>query len=270
MKKYSLSVIMPALNEEKNIEKAVTDTINALKKHAINGEIIIVNDGSTDNTANIAQELSQKFDNIKIITHKFPQGIGSSVWEGFNSSQKDIVVMFPADNENDPDDALRFFDLMDNVDILVPFIHNIEVRDKTRRLISAIYNFIINMTFGIKLNYHNGTTLYRRAILNDIELSNFGFFYQAEMLIKLIRKGYLFAEVPNYLGQRANGKSKALTGKSFMQTAGGYLNLAYTIHIKALETKKNYQKLHPESVTYLRNLEFENKLNDCGEYASSK
>jgi len=270
MKKYSLSVIMPALNEEKNIEKAVTDTINALKKHAINGEIIIVNDGSTDNTANIAQELSQKFDNIKIITHKFPQGIGSSVWEGFNSSQKDIVVMFPADNENDPDDALRFFDLMDNVDILVPFIHNIEVRDKTRRLISAIYNFIINMTFGIKLNYHNGTTLYRRAILNDIELSNFGFFYQAEMLIKLIRKGYLFAEVPNYLGQRASGESKALTWKSFLQIIKGYLNLAYTIHIKALEAKKNYQKLHPESVTYLRNLEFENKLNDCAKYASIK
>ena len=270
MKKYSLSVIMPALNEEKNIKKAVTDTLTALNKHEIDGEIIIINDGSTDNTANIVQELSKNIDNLKIITHKKPEGIGRSVWDGIKSSEKDIVVYFPADNENDPDDALRFFDLMDNVDILVPFIHNIEVRDKIRRLISAIYNFIINMTFGIKLNYHNGTTLYRRVILNDIELSNFGFFYQAEILIKLIRKGYLFAEVPNYLGQRANGKSKALTGKSFMQTAGGYLNLAYTIHIKALETKKNYQKLHPESVTYLRNLEFENKLNDCGEYASSK
>ncbi|OGH99369.1 MAG: hypothetical protein A2039_05620 [Candidatus Melainabacteria bacterium GWA2_34_9] len=270
MKKYSLSVIMPALNEEKNIEKAVINTLTALNKHEINGEIIIVNDGSTDNTANIARELSKNIDNLKIITHKKPEGIGRSVWDGMKSSEKDIVVYFPADNENDPDDALRFFDLMDNVDILVPFIHNIEVRDKTRRLISAIYNFIINMTFGIKLNYHNGTTLYRRVILNDIELSNFGFFYQAEILIKLIRKGYLFAEVPNYLGQRASGESKALTSKSFVQTSVGYLNLAYTIHIKALETKKNYQKLHPESITYQRNLEFENKINDSGEYASSK
>ena len=270
MKKYSLSVIMPALNEEKNIKKAVINTINALNKHKINGEIIIINDGSTDNTANIVQELSKNIDNLKIITHEKPEGIGCSVWDGMKSSEKDVVVYFPADNENDPDDALIYFDLMKKVDIIVPFIHNLEVRTITRRIISAIFNFIINITFFTKFNYHNGTTFYRRVILNDIELSNLGFFYQTELLIKLIKKGYLFAEVPNFLDRRSGGKSKALTLKSLFQTIKSYLNLIYIIYIKDFWKKRCYIKLHPESATYLRNLEFENKLNDCGEYASNK
>lgn len=272
MKKYSLSVIMPALNEEKNIEKAVIATINAFNKYGIDGEIIVINDGSTDNTANIIQNLAKQHNNIKFITHKAPKGIGYSVWKGFKTSDKEVVVYFPADNENDPDDALMFFDLIDKVDIIAPFIHNLKVRDKKRRLISAIYNFIINMTFFTKLNYHNGTTFYRRVILNDIELSNFGFFYQTELLIKLIKSGYLFAEVPNYLGQRTDGKSKALSLKSFIQTIKGYLNLIYVIYIKALKTNKNYKKFHPESITYKRNLNYENKLekDKIEKYANNK
>lgn len=270
MKKYSLSVVMPALNEEKNIENAVTSTLNAFSKHDIDGEIIIINDGSTDNTACIVNDLIQKYNNIRLITHKKPNGIGCSFWEGAKNSKKDFVVMFPGDNENDPNEALMFFDLTEKVDIIIPFVHNIEVREKVRRLISSMYNFIMNMSFGIRLNYHNGTVFYRRVILNDVNLSSFGFFYQAEILIKLLRKGYLFAEVPNYLGQRASGKSKALTFKSFLQIVKGYLNLVYNIHIKRLESRKNYQKLHTESVTYARNIEFESKTgNNIKEYAIS-
>jgi glycosyltransferase involved in cell wall biosynthesis len=269
MKKYTLSVIMPALNEEKNIEKAVETTLAALKDNEINGEIIIINDGSTDNTAEIIQVLIQKYDNIKTIMHEKPQGIGRSVWDGFKASKRDIVVYFPADNENNPNETFLFFDLMEKVDIIAPFVHNIEVRDKKRRLVSSLYNFIINMSFGIKLNYHNGTTLFRRVILEDIELSSYGFFYQAELLIKLIRKGYLFVEVPNYLDHRTSGQSKALNWKSFKDVAKGYLNLAYNIHIKAIEGHHKYKKLHTESITYIRNQEHENKIKaDKEEYAN--
>lgn len=271
MKKYSLSVIMPALNEEKNIKNAVTATLKAFEKYNINGEIIIVNDGSTDNTAEIIQKLSEELDNIKIITHLTPGGIGYSFWDGVKLSKNDVVVMFPGDNENDPDDALMFFELIDKVDIVAPFIHNLEVRNKKRRLISTTYNFIINITFGIKLNYHNGTTFYRRLILDDVELSSLGFFYQTELLIKLVKKGYLFVEVPNYLGQRSTGESKALSWKSFVEVAKGYLTLVYNVYVKSVENEKNYKTLNPESVTYQRNMDFVNKsINDSGEYASNK
>ena len=260
MSKPTLSVIMPALNEENNIEAAIRSTIEAFNNHGIDGEVIVVNDGSTDSTKSIVERIIQEANNVKLINHIKPMGIGYSFWDGIKHSDREIVVSFPGDNENDPDDALTFLHLMDHVDIIIPFIHNVEVRDRIRRLISSLYRFIMNISFGINLNYLNGTVFYRRLILKEVDLKNFGFFFQAEILIKLIRKGYLFAEVPNYLGTRGDGKSKALTLKSLMQVIKGYLRLAFDIHIRAIETKKNYQKLNKESRSYRKHLNFQSDL----------
>lgn len=259
MIKQTLSIIMPALNEENNIEAAIYSTLNAFEKHGIDGEVIVINDGSTDNTGSIVESIIEKINNVKLINHDKPKGIGFSFWDGVKHSDKDIVAMFPGDNENNPDDAFEFLGLMDNVDIIVPFVHNVEVREKIRRLISSLYRFIVNMSFGININYFNGTVFYRRVILKDIELSNFGFFYQAEILIKLIRKGYLFAETPTFLGIRKNGDSKALTIKSLIQVIKGYLRLAFDIHIRAIEAKGNYKKLNKNSVSFRKHF---NRLND--------
>src|SRR5207248_11708364 len=122
--------------------------------------------------------------------------------------------------------------------------------DRKRRLISALYRFIINISFGISLTYTNGTVFYRRCILEDIELKSAGFFYQAELLIKLIRKGYLYAEVPNFLLMRGEGQSKATTLKSLRSIIRDYLRLAFAIHIKRIESKRDYRRLHEQSVSY--------------------
>ncbi len=250
MNKYSLSVIMPALNEEDNIKDSIESTLKAIDKCNIDGEIIIVNDGSTDKTLEIVNKIIQRDKRIKLINHKKPEGIGYSFFDGAKRSIKDIVVMIPGDNENIPEATLAFFNLLEEVDIIIPFIHNIEVRHKGRRIISSIYRFIINISFGTNLNYTNGTVFYRRCILDDIKLHSFGFFYQTELLIKLIRKGYLFSEVPNLLSSRNSGKSKATTLFSLVRLTGNYLKLFYAIHLKRIESVKDYRKLNPHSISY--------------------
>ncbi len=246
----TLSIIMPALNEEKNIAAAIKSALQSIKKHGIPGEVIVVNDGSTDSTKAIVEKIMLENPSVKLIDHRAPHGVGASFFEGAKSSQMDVVVMMPGDNENDPDDALSFFGLMDNVDIIVPFIHNIDVRDKMRRLISSLYRFIINMSFGIGLTYTNGTVFYRRCLLNTVELKSTGFFYQAELLIKLIRKGYLYAEVPNFLSVRGSGKSKATTLKSLWKVMKDYLRLMIATHVLGKEGRTDRMKLNPESITY--------------------
>ncbi len=252
MNNFTLSVIMPALNEEVNIESAIVSTLKSLKNHNIEGEIIVVNDGSTDNTKVIIERLIQAKNPLTLINHIKPKGIGYSFFEGAKKSNKDIVVMFPGDNENDPDDALVFINLMNHVDILVPFVHNIEIRNRWRRLISSIYRFIINMSFGVHLNYTNGTVFYRRAILEDVNLRSSGFFYQAELLIKLIRKGYLFAEVPNFLSKRQNGKSKAISFKSLFKVSKSYIKLFVDIHILRVEAYKNWSRFNKNSISFIK------------------
>lgn len=249
----TLSIVMPALNEEDNIGEAVETTFQSLQKWEIDGEVIVVNDGSSDNTHSIVTEMMKNYNHLKMITHERPMGLGYSFFDGIKHSNRDIVVMFPGDNENNPDDALSFFSLLNYVDIVIPFIHNIEVRDKKRRMISSLYRFIINMSFGINLNYTNGTVFYRRVILQDVELKSAGFFYQAELLIKLIRKGYLYAEVPNFLSARNSGHSKATTIRSLLKVMRDYVRLAYQIHIKKIEGERNYRKLNQQSVTFKKN-----------------
>jgi len=255
----TLSIIMPALNEENNIADAVCNALKSMVKHNIEGEVIVVNDGSTDSTRKRVEELVVKNPAVRLINHDFPCGIGFSFWDGMKNSVKDVVVMFPGDNENDPDDAMEFYKLMDLVDIVVPFIHNAEMRDKKRRLISSLYRFILNMSFGVSLNYTNGTVFYRRAVLHDIKLKSHGFFYQGELLIRLIRKGYLFAEVPNYLMVRKGGKSKATTLKSLLAVIKDYLGLMFDIHILRIEAREGYRRISSDSMTYLKKNDFDRK-----------
>lgn len=248
--KYSVSVIMPALNEENNISYAINSTLEAFKEHSINGEIVVVNDGSTDNTKNIIESLKEKNSNICSIDHVKPCGIGYSFFDGVKNAQGDVVVMFPGDGENSARDALRFLPLSREVDIIVPFIHNVEVRNLFRRIVSSTYRFIVNLSFGINLNYTNGTVFYRRSILKDVKLRSLGFFYQAELLIKLIRKGYLYAEVPNLMDKRTSGKSKAISIKSLLDVIVSYIRTAYFIHFKRVENCRNYRILNAASVSH--------------------
>ena len=248
----SLSIIMPALNEEKNIILAVDLSFKAAEKYAIKAEIIVINDGSTDKTGILLEKYrsENKKRKLKIIKHEKPMGIGYSFMDGVRNASNEIVVMFPGDNENDAESALECFQMLNHVDILVPFIHNDEVRNRFRRLLSSLYRFIINMSFGINLNYTNGTVFYRRSIFEDIELQTTGFFYQAELLIKLIRRGYLFAEVPNFLSVRSSGKTKAVSLKSFINVAKSYLILLFNIHILRVSGQVDIEFLNKKSISY--------------------
>lgn len=218
-----VSVIMPALNEESNIAAAVGNVLESYAALGISGEVIVVDDGSTDRTGGIAAGIASQHPSVRVIRHASPQGIGASFWDGVGSAQGEMVVMLPGDGENDAAEILRYLPLMEHVDIVVPYVYNTGVRPLFRRFLSSLYTFIINLSFGMMLRYFNGTVLYRRAVFEGISLRNGGFFYQTELLVKTIRRGYLYAEVPCALRKRAAGRSKATTFSSLVRVAKAYL-----------------------------------------------
>ncbi len=230
MSNYEISVVMPALNEEANVDRAVRETFAAFDSLGIRGEIVLINDGSRDRTGEIGGSLKMAFPNLHIITHRVPHGIGGSFWEGAFAAAGEVVTMLPGDGENDPVEILRYLPLMKQVDIVVPFVYNVEVRGRSRRWVSRTYKAIINLSFGLLLNYMNGTVMYRKTVLQSLTLNSRGFFYQTELLIKAIRMGFLYAEVPYALGTRVTGKSKALTLKSFYKLSKDYLLTVYSVY----------------------------------------
>lgn len=231
--KDGISVIVPALNEEKNILNAINNTLKAFDDFNINGEIIVINDGSTDKTEELVNEIIKKDSRIKMFKHKLPQGIGASFWDGVDSAMGEAVVMLPGDNENEPREILRYYKLLQDVDIVVPFILNKkEARSFSRNILSSIYLFIINTTFSLNFNYANGTVLYRKSILKELGSRNKGFFYQTDILVRLVKKGYLFAEVPCRIALRKEGISKAVNFSSLLTVIKGYMRLVKDFYFK--------------------------------------
>jgi len=228
-------VVMPALNEEKNIRDAAESVLKALTDAAISGELVIINDGSSDKTGEIIKDICSKDPRVSFVTHSSPQGIGASFWDGVDHCNGDAVVMLPGDNENDPWEIFRYFKLLEHVDIVIPFIYNRETRSLFRNALSFGYRFIINTTFMVYLNYTNGTVIYRKSILKKITYRSKSFFFQTDILIRLLKAGYLFAEVPYRLGMRKGGKSKAVSFPSLLQVMKGYMRLVKNQYFKTAQ-----------------------------------
>ncbi len=230
--KIDLSIIMPALNEEENIASAVEHTLAAFSAHGLTGEIVVVNDGSTDRTPRIVEEIAEREGEgkIRMVHHRTPQGLGAAFRDGVKEAQGEAVAFMPGDDENDPGEIMRYFDLLSQVDMVVPFVYNKEIRPKVRNLISGVFRMIVNLSFGVNFNYTNGTVLYRRAILADAPNRSAGFFFQTENVVRAVWNGYLFAEVPYRLTVRAGGESKAISPRSLKQVMGDYLSLVKELY----------------------------------------
>ena len=237
-----LSIIMPALNEQKNILSAINNTLKAFEAFKVDGEIVIINDGSSDKTLELVKELMSKEGNrIRLINHETPQGIGVSFWDGILNARGEIVCMLPGDDENDPYEIFRYLKLLDEVDMVIPFVYNKRDRTLFRNILSFFLLKILNSTFGTSFNYPHGTVLYRRSILSDLDYRSSSFFFQADILIRLAKRGYLFAEVPYRLGSRKIGKSKATTFSNSLQVIKEYLKLVYDIYFGKKEKSKRYK-----------------------------
>jgi glycosyltransferase involved in cell wall biosynthesis len=226
-----ISVIMPALNEEDNIAKAVKNALDAFQKVQCSGEIVVVNDGSTDRTGQIVEDLIERHSEVRTIRHEETRGIGASFWTGVSAGRGEFVVLLPGDGETDAFEILRYLPLLNHVDIVIPFFYNKKIRTWKRRMISKIYKGIINLSFGLLINYMNGTVIYRKSILQNIDLKSTGFFYQTELLIKAIRQEYLYAEVPCALKQRLSGESKALSLRSLFKVIGSYFTTMISVYL---------------------------------------
>lgn len=220
-----VSVVMPALNEERNVRAAIANVLAAFDDYGIRGELIVIDDGSTDRTGEIVAECARGDARVGHLRHESPRGIGACFWDGVDRAAAPAVTMLPGDNENDPWEILRYCPLLEHVDIVIPFVFNREARPLWRNALSYVYRFIVNSTFFVNFNYTNGTVLYRTSLLRELSYRSSGFFFQADILVRTVKRGYLFAEVPYRLGLRREGLSKAVTFPSLLKVMRGYLRL---------------------------------------------
>ncbi len=237
--KPTISIIIPSLNEEGNIENAVIAVKNALDNKFRDNEILIFNDGSTDKTGIIADRLAKEDSHVKVIHNLRNMGMGYNFAEGVRVAQYEYIVLIPGDNEISGDSISKMFQQVGNADVVLLYTINTWIRTFKRRIISKAFTMLMNNLFSLKVRYYNGPCTIKASLLKSIHLCNDSFAYMACILVRLIKSGATFIEEEMLIQPRKYGGSNALSFKNFIKVFKDVLSLFIEIHFK---TKINYNK----------------------------
>lgn len=193
----SVSVFFPTYNEEGNIERSVSGARAAFDAVGVEHEVIVVNDASTDRTAVIADRLAAADPHVRVIHLPRNLKLGGALKAGFAASRMELVFYTDADNPIDFADMTAAFPLVaaGGVDVVTGYRLN---RDETllRTVYSRTYNWLINFLFGFRFRDINFSfKLFRREVLERIELRSNGSFIDAEVLIEARKAGFVIEEV---------------------------------------------------------------------------
>ena len=192
----SLSVIVPAFNEEKNIEDALKNIYRTVKILFKDYEVLVMNDGSVDRTKTIAEEAAKANQKIRVINFERNAGFGAMYRAGIKMAKKKYVVMIPGDNEIMEDSILYLLKHVGKKDIIMTYISNPEARPLLRRIMSACFTDTINVLFGLNLGYFNGMVIYETELVQKVRMTTNSYAFQAEILIRLLKSGCSFMELP--------------------------------------------------------------------------
>jgi NAD(P)-dependent dehydrogenase (short-subunit alcohol dehydrogenase family) len=207
----SISVFIPALNEEKNLEPTIARLIEALTVTVEDYEIIIIDDGSSDGTGAVADRLAAGNSAIRALHNARNMGLGYCFAQGYRESRKNFFVYIPGDNTWPYRSFVELFGNLGRADIITSYAINPDVRPLGRRVVSRLYTKVLNLLFARHLQYFNGLTIYPVEFLRRNPATTFGFGFQAEVLLRALNLGLSYTEVGLPIDARTAGGSKAVT-----------------------------------------------------------
>ena len=244
--KPTISVVIPAYNEEGNLQGAVNEVLIALADRFRDYEILIVNDGSKDNTGKVADTLTAGNPKIKVLHNASNIGFGASYRRGMMAAVGDYVGFFPGDDCIPANFMAALFDQVGKTDIISHYTSNLEVRLPSRRIISRLYTAIMNTLFGLHLTYFNGPTIQRRDIIQNVKITTDGFAFLSEIMVRLIRSGHSYVQIGTPIRERKHGSSKAFRPKNVISVLKTVSALFWDVN---LVNHKIYNH-HPKAASY--------------------
>ncbi len=235
----SLSVVLPAYNEEANVERAVEGVSSVAQQLGIDYEIILVNDGSTDRTGEIARELMQRVPSFRLVEHYPNRGYGGSLRAGFAAAVGDLIAFVPADNQFDFREISRLLERLDEADIVSGY--RAERQDTFIRKLNGFgWNMLVRLLFGyLCRDIDCGFKLFRREVLERVTLASDGAMIDTEFLAGARARGFRIAEVPVIHLPRVAGEA---TGANLKVIAKAFRDLVRFRQQLSRELREEKQK----------------------------
>ena len=215
-----VSVFFPAYNDADSIGPLVRDALALLPTLADDYEVIVINDGSTDRTPAVLDELERELPRVRVIHHAGNRGYGGALRTGFASATKELIFYTDGDGQYDVRELARLRPLLtDGVDVVNGY--KIKRADAWRRkAVGAVYNRLVHVLFRIPIrDVDCDFRLLRRRAVEKIELVSSSGTICVELVYKLHRAGCVFIEAPVRHYPRAHGRSQFFTPMRVARTA---------------------------------------------------
>lgn len=191
-----VSAFLPCHNEEGNVERVVRAVVRALEPLGVPFEVIVVDDGSTDRTAAIAQRLAGEDPRVRLVRHSRNLGYGAALRTGFAASRYPWIFFTDGDGQFNPQDLARLLPHAASADLVVGY--RLHRRDPAhRRLFGRLWNLLVRSWFGVRVrDVDCAFKLVRREVVQDLPLRATGAFLSTELLCRAAQKGARIVEVP--------------------------------------------------------------------------
>lgn len=201
---YRVSVVLPAFNEEPNIPTLLEKTSRALAANGMDGEIILVDDGSTDGTGQAADEAAKTCPNLRVFHHRRNLGLTRALMTGFEHAQGDVIVFLCSDLQSDPEEDIPKLvaELDKGADVALGWRQG---RSDGRVVVSKLYHWLSRLLFGITAHDMNWIKAFRREVVEGMKLRSDWHRYIA---VLAAAEGYRIAEVKTNCYPRRHGASK--------------------------------------------------------------
>lgn len=205
----SLTLFFPCYNEAENVGAQIDDAVKTAEEYGIDYEVLVVDDGSRDKTAEIVRSRTAKNPSVRLIQHERNQGYGAAVRTGLMAAQKDLVFMTDGDRQFRISDIEKLFSKIDSCDVVAGF--RISRRDAAHRRVGGrLWTTAVRCLFGLPIrDIDCAFKLYRRKYLQGLNLRSNQLVIHAETLGRLKRRGCRIEEIGVDHYPRTAGKATA-------------------------------------------------------------
>jgi glycosyltransferase involved in cell wall biosynthesis len=203
----SLSVVLPAFNEEANIRAVVEDAYRTVPKIAPIFEIIVVNDGSKDRTGEICDRLVEELSNVRVVHHPQNRGYGAALKSGIKLARHDLIFFTDADGQFDFKEVAALIEETDAYDIVAGY--RARRQDPPHRLLFAWgWNILVGLVLGVRIrDIDCAFKVFNRHVFDRVQIQSVGAMVNTEIFAQVSRFGMTVKEVPVSHFPRQHGES---------------------------------------------------------------
>ena len=210
-----LTLVVPAHNEADNIEAVVSRSLSVLPRIVADLEIVVVNDGSKDNTPDIIDRLAKQDNRVKVVHHPTNLGYGAALQSGFAEASGDLIMFMDSDRQFDIADITALIPYVPHFDVVAGY--RIDRKDPLyRKLYGKLFGLVVWVLFGVRMrDVDCAFKIYRAELLKEMKLTAPGALINTEMLARARRRGATVAQVgvrhyPRLAGQSSGGSPQVV------------------------------------------------------------